>query len=117
MPVRFPVGTPQAARAAQTPTILLEHLHHAREPLGEHNGEQLRPGVHTPLAKGDRLAGSGLLADNSVLREGCFVRFFFMTVASLSEIQPDDAIGSGDRRHLSTISGTSPGAGFMNVRQ
>jgi len=51
VPVRLTVATPQAARAAQTLAVLLEHLHHTREALGEHDVEQLRSRVHAPLAK------------------------------------------------------------------
>ena len=49
--VRLPLGTPQSTRAAQPLAILLEHLHNTREPLGEHDVEQLRPRVQTPLSK------------------------------------------------------------------
>src|SRR4029453_1291792 len=107
-PVPLPFCTPHSPRAAQSLAVLLEHLHHTREPLGEHHVEQLRPRVHTPLSKGRSARRTRPPRGKLGTPRGLFRAILLHDGGLLVEIQPDDAIGSGDRRHLSTFSGTSP---------
>src|SRR4029453_14196033 len=111
VPVRLPFCTPHSPRAAQSLAVLLEHLHHTREPLGEHHVEQLRPRVHTPLSKGRSARRTRPPRGKLGTPRGLFRAILLHDGGLLVEIQPDDAIGSGDRRHLSTFSGTSPRTG------